>query len=70
MDHEEFGTTDDYVKAFEAVRAEGIPNNLQYGKLAARVAQTPWSAHPAEQLRHPSLKTFCGRTRVRFLFLF
>jgi hypothetical protein len=26
MNHEEFGTTDDYVRAFEAVRAEGIPD--------------------------------------------
>lgn len=72
MDDEEFGTADDYIQAFEAVRAKGIPDNhlallrahaaapghtatwaqlasavgyenfnavnLQYGKLAARVA--------------------------------
>ncbi|QDU21708.1 Serine/threonine-protein kinase StkP [Urbifossiella limnaea] len=72
VDDEEFGTTDDYLRAFEAVLAEGIPDihldllrkhyaapdhtatwarlaaevgyangsavNLQYGKLAARIA--------------------------------
>jgi hypothetical protein len=27
MDHEEFGTVDDYLRAFRAIQAEGIPEN-------------------------------------------
>jgi hypothetical protein len=56
MDGEEFGTTHDYRTAFEAVQAEGIPDNhraLLQAHLAAPGYTTTW-ARLAEAVEYPT----------------
>ena len=53
MDDEEFGTTADYLRAIEAVRAEGIPDNLLRAHLRAPGYTTTW-ARLAEAVGYPT----------------
>jgi putative restriction endonuclease len=56
MDEERFGTTADYLRAFEAVRAEGIPEThlaMLRAHLAAPGQATTW-ARLAETVGYPS----------------
>lgn len=59
MEEEQFGTTTDYLRAFEAIRAEGIPDHhdrLLRAHLAAPEYATTW-AQLAEAVGYPTGST-------------